>query len=69
MIFTFSEIWGPFSCEARNGWKERCAKQCWAIMLSDEEAAQLPQDLGPDAASFILKNRLGIAVCQEHGGC
>lgn len=60
--FWFSELWGPFDCEVKG---EKCKTTAWMITLTDEENAKLPEQTGPDAASFILREKLGIAVCDK----
>lgn len=59
-IFTFSEFWGPFLCESAG-----CENSAFAVILTDEENASLPEDSGPETAAFILKKSLGKAACDE----
>lgn|GEM_PF-247141 len=62
-LFTFSELWGPFPCEHPD-----CTKQTFTVILTDEENARLPEESGEKAAAFILRHKLGKAVCDEHCG-
>lgn len=59
--FTMSDLFGPFQCEHPN-----CNKLTCIIRLTDEENSLLPQKFGPEAAMFILQNKLGTAVCKNH---
>ena len=60
--FTVSELWGPFACEHPG-----CTEQeAWTIKLTDEENASLPVESGPEAITFILLNKLGVALCEKH---
>lgn len=59
--FTFSEVWGPFKCETT-----LCtANHVFTTLLTEEEYKSLPEKSGPEAAHYILRNNLGIALCHK----
>lgn len=60
-LFAFSETWGPFCCEHTG-----CRKRTFCIQITDADNETLPEQTGPQAANFILRNQLGEAVCEEH---
>ena len=63
-IFSFSETYGPFNCEATNN--PDCDGMAWDCVLTKQENENLPEQTGPVAAQFILRNGVGILVC---GAC
>ena len=64
-IFTVSELYGPLPCEHKEG-DVKCEKEAFAILLSAEENASLPEDSGPVAVRHILRKGVGIVLCEEH---
>jgi hypothetical protein len=62
-IFSFSEAYGPFDCEARES--AHCDDFTWSCLLSDEENNNLPEPTGVGAAYHILKNHVGIMICDS----
>jgi hypothetical protein len=69
-IVSVGELFGPCHCEhlfARGKRKgECCGKECWELLLSSAEVAQLPVWSGPEAITFIFQARLGRALCAKH---
>lgn len=63
-IFTFSELYGPFQCEA----DADCCRETFDVVLADEENAKLPEQNGSKAANYITANKIGIATCMIHLG-
>lgn len=61
-LFTVGERWGPLSCEYPNCQR----KNAFTIVLSDEESNLLPEKTGLTALRFIISNRFGLVVCDEH---
>jgi hypothetical protein len=59
-IFSFSETYGPFTCES-----PQCKKISWDCLLTDEENKKLPEQTGPVAAKHILKNGIGKMLCED----
>jgi hypothetical protein len=59
--FTVGELWGPFPCEV-DGCRE---KECFTILLTDEENKSLPMQSGPEAVAYIFKHNLGKAECSS----
>jgi len=78
--FSFGELWtggqGGWPCEVRLPGGKQCGRLSNIIQLSAQETAQLNQALphtlidgraqGSEAASFILQNKLGGVVCDQH---
>ena len=77
--FSFGELWtggqGGWPCEHTEKGKQ-CGELSNTIQLSPKETTRLntalPHTLiegkawGPDAASFILNEKLGMVVCEKH---
>jgi len=59
-VFSFSETYGPFSCE--NG---ECSREAWDVFLTDCENEGLPEKTGPTAAKHILLNGIGRMLCES----
>lgn len=59
LIFSYNEVFGPFSCEV-----DGCGKEAWHIAVSEDE--QLPDGDRFERSCFIFRNNLGRAVCDEH---
>jgi len=61
-IFSFSEVYGPFSCEGKEG----CTGEAWDCILSKEDYDALPiSKEGYEASHYILKNGIGKMLCSE----
>ena len=63
--FTLGELWAGSNgmrCEHAG-----CRRRTYTIWLTDTENKQLPEETGPDAATHILQNKLGTALCEKHG--
>jgi len=79
-FFSFGELWtggqGGWPCQM----KKSCKRLSNVIALTAREAGKLNraicrkrpeaiwdgQATGPEAAAYILKNRLGVVVCYRH---
>ena len=67
-IFSFSEAYGPFPCEAEVKLvheTQRCKKQAWDVLLTDEENKSLPEQTGAVAAKHILVKGVGKMLCED----
>lgn len=61
MIFSFSELWGPFVCEVPG-----CTDPAWDAFLTDDDVASLPEDEHPARTNAILQKGIGTMVCERH---
>ena len=78
--FSFSELWtggeGGWPCQEKNKEGKPCGKLSNVIQLSARETKRLNNSLpdtlvnkkayGPEAAAFILQNKMGKVVCDQH---
>jgi len=70
-IFSYSETWGPFQCEAPD-----CNAECWQIKVTPTEHAALKEEFPdqeghPDGDRYemhkaIIYRKMGVAVCDQH---
>lgn len=60
-IFSFSELYGPFTCE-----NSECKNESWKILLSPDQYKQKSNMERADVCAVIIRDRLGIAYCDEH---
>lgn len=67
-IFTVGELYGPLSCEYVTRQRRRCGRECYSILLTAAENAELPVKTGPEAVNHIFVMRLGKAGCGRHMG-
>ena len=61
-LFSYSELFGPFSCEAAGCENEHC----YMIVISTEEFENLPPGRRENQAAVVCKNQIGRVVCQKH---
>lgn len=64
-IFNVDKRWGSFVCQHVEN-DIQCENETFTILLTDEENSQLPEKSGTEAEIFIIQNRLGKALCNEH---
>ncbi len=70
-VFSFSEVYGPFKCEATTFLcgptrpPKYCEAQAWDVLLTDAENLTLPEQSGAAAAKFILETGLGKMLCED----
>jgi len=62
-VFSFSEVYGPFDCEAKKS--DHCDNIAWSCLLTDQENDSLPEPTGTEAAHYILKNGIGKMMCDS----
>lgn len=65
-IFSVGELWGPMKCDVTKKNGRRCGRESWSLLLTRQENESLPVESGPDAVTFIFRNNLGVALCEEH---
>ena len=61
--FVMGELYagcGGMKCESGD-----CENRTFAIWLTADENNGLPEDSGPRAALYILREKVGIALCDE----
>ncbi len=64
--FMLNELYGPIPCEHKTETVRDCKEDTLIVRLTDEENAKLPEPSGPVATKYILKERLGTALCEKH---
>lgn len=61
-MFTFGELWGPFSCETEN-----CDQTTYSIFITREDYEALPMPSGEEGfALHIVGQHIGQALCSAH---
>lgn len=65
-VVEIHELWGPMRCQGikKNG--RECGRECLTMWLTRREFERLPVESGPEATTFIFRNNLGVALCEEH---
>ena len=64
-IFTMGELFAGsngMKCEHKSG----CDNRTYEIYLTDSENMWLPEQSGNIAAEHIIRNQLGVALCEKH---
>ena len=67
IIYTFSEVYGPFECEAYVN-NRLCNKESWAVLLSKYELDKVMKIDEIGRPKYILNYGIGKMVCADHGG-
>jgi hypothetical protein len=57
-MFSYNEVFGPFPCEI-------CGEEAWMIIVSEQEAEELPEGDRFDKSCYVFRNQLGTAICQK----
>jgi hypothetical protein len=61
MIFSYNEVFGPFTCEVSG-----CKNEAWNIVISEEEETLIPNEDRFEQSCFVFNNNMGQAICEEH---
>lgn len=68
VVYTFSEVYGPFPCEVLVEGGKKCGKESWAALMTKKERDKIITYDEVERPKHVLENGIGIVVCSDHGG-